>query len=278
MGRLRWRAGTWRARLRPRALLSMARASADVRSFIRWRRLETVHLVGRQPPSSVAVAVRVRALGGAAVGLRRGTSDALVARDTFMGAAHLPPAELREVSSVLDLGANIGLTVAHLAHLHPVARVLGVEMDPESARLASRNVARWADRAEVRHAAVWTREGQVGFRGRGGGEYARRVEAFALPDDLWLGSAPAFTLDQLVDAAAGADGWVDYVKMDVEGAEAALLAAPGAWARRVRAIKVEVHPPYTLRRCLDDLLALGFCVRPDARSAACAVGIGESRR
>ncbi|MGH2876326.1 MAG: FkbM family methyltransferase, partial [Solirubrobacteraceae bacterium] len=55
-------------------------------------------------------------------------------------------------------------------------------------------------------------------------------------------------------------GWagVDFVKMDIEGAEREVLRQETAWASKVRSIGVEVHPPYTVEQCEHDLRDLGF--------------------
>ena len=50
----------------------------------------------------------------------------------------------------------------------------------------------------------------------------------------------------------------DYVKMDVEGAERALLSTATEWARQTKSIKVELHGDYSPDACRDDLRALGF--------------------
>jgi hypothetical protein len=61
----------------------------------------------------------------------------------------------------------------------------------------------------------------------------------------------------LIDRYAGGRD-VDYVKLDIEGAERDLLTANTGWAARVRCISVEVHSPYRVEECLRDLAALGF--------------------
>jgi hypothetical protein len=62
-------------------------------------------------------------------------------------------------------------------------------------------------------------------------------------------------------------GWdeVDFVKMDIEGAEAQVLRRATEWAERVRSIKVEVHRTYSVSDGANDLRALGFETRIDDR-------------
>lgn len=90
--------------------------------------------------------------------LRDGTSDVTVLFEVFGHGYDRPPECLgrRLVRRVWDLGSNIGLTIAYLAHHFPEARISGVELDGEIARLARINTIRWAHRCSVLTGAVWT--------------------------------------------------------------------------------------------------------------------------
>jgi FkbM family methyltransferase len=196
------------------------------------------------------------------VHVRPGTADVWAIGDTLLPPVHLPPEELcqdRPLRAVLDLGANIGLSMAHIAVLHPGARIVGVELDRDNARMAALNVASWDDRCEVLHGAAWHEDGTVQYSRQLGREMALAAAA-----DEGDESAPAFSVAKLIERAA-VDGRVDYMKMDIEGAEADVLRHGEAWAHRVRGISVEVHEPYTLDDCQSALESLGFQTRSDHR-------------
>jgi FkbM family methyltransferase len=211
------------------------------------------------------IPLRIRALAGAPIRIRPGTTDPQVVRDTFLRQYHLPPPELgRDLKLVWDLGSNIGTTIAHLCHVFPSAKVLGVELDAANARLCRLNSEPWSERCEVIEGAVWYREGEVEYGGEEWG--AAIVEGGAKV-------APAVTLNSLVPAS----GVVDYVKMDIEGAEVDVLRTNTEWASRVRAIKIELHGSYTVAACMDDLEKLGFTASQDTKHPACAIGLRPSR-
>lgn len=157
-------------------------------------------------------AVRVPDLGGAEITVRPGTSDVLVLLETLSGRYHLPPPGI-EPGVILDLGSNIGATMAHFAHLYEDARVCGVELDAENAELCALNVARWGERCQVLHAAVAGSDGTGSYERTGGalgyklGAGAERVRTMAI-DSIF----EHFGLDE-----------VDYLKMDIEGAEREVL-------------------------------------------------------
>jgi FkbM family methyltransferase len=216
------------------------------------------------------VRVHPKALRGAEVWLRHGTTDAQVLDDTFVGLYHVPPRELRAGDVVLDLGGNIGLTAAHYAAMQPGCRVVCVEMDAGNAEMARRNLASFGPRCTVVHAAVWDRDGVVGYAGaeewgfqacepEAGGAQTRTTRA---------ASVETILRECGVERAA-------FAKVDIEGAEARVLGAASAWLARVEAVKVEYHPPASRESMRDALLAAGFVVGDDAVHPRCVVGVRE---
>lgn len=196
------------------------------------------------------VELRPRALGGASFFVRPGTSDAQVVWYSFVQQRHLPFGRLPTPAVVLDLGANIGATMAHFASLHPAARVFGVELDPENAALCRRNVEVFGDRCQVIEAAVWIDDGDVAYDLNAGRQDAASVSP--------AGSrvARARALRSLLELIGGR---ADYVKVNIEGAEQALLET-GNW-EGAGAVGIEVHKPFTTAACAERLRAIGFTVQ-----------------
>ncbi len=248
----------WRDRIA--CLPSDARLAADTRSFLRLARVRLI------PAGRSEVAVSVLADGAIFdLVVRPRSSDAIVVNETFLGGYHVPPIPIRSVRTILDLGANIGLTMAHLAVLCPKARIVGLELDRDNVNLARRNVARWNDRCEVIEGAAWTRDEPIRYR------LARGAECGAALADDGAFQVEGVQLGTLLTRI----GWntVDYVKMDVEGAEQALLRESTDWARRVRSIKIELHGGYRQNDCVRDLERLGFAARVDPRHPAAVSGV-----
>jgi hypothetical protein len=65
---------------------------------------------------------------------------------------------------------------------------------------------------------------------------------------------------------------VDLLQMDIEGAERAVLRRGIEWAGKVQQIVVEVHEPYTVDECQEDLRELGFTPRVNRRFWVSVVG------
>lgn len=155
--------------------------------------------------------------------LRLNTTDEAVCDDVFVHRYHIPPEPINP-RSVLDLGCNIGLTMIHYAHLWPWATITGVEIDGENARLATLN----SGLPVLVQAVV----GATGIR-----YYDPTGEkwGFALSEN---GSQSVWG-ESLASLLRGT-GSVDFVKMDIEGAEEEVLEATG-WEQYVGSLLVEVH-------------------------------------
>ena len=245
-----------------RNVAHFARVAGDLASF------RSLCRAARRGSDRGTEKVGLRQLDGGRVEIRRGTTDPVVVSTTFVGRFHIPPRGLDDPRLIWDLGANIGLTMADLAHRYPQAEIVGVEMDRDNAEVARRNVGAWDARCEVLQGAVWPEDGEVHYRSEHGHEDGVSIS------EEGGSTAPAISLNTLLRRT----GPPDYVKMDIEGAEEAVLGENTEWARAVRCIAVECHQPYSLERCLGDLEALGFDVYPLRRSLRrraqdCAVGV-----
>jgi FkbM family methyltransferase len=159
------------------------------------------------------------------VHLRPGTTDEQVFHETFVKQFHVPPEEIRP-ATVLDLGCNIGLTVAHFELLWPNAEIIGVELDSENCVVARRN----CRRARILNVAVSATSGTQTYSGE---------EAWSLRlDPSGDRAVEARTLDELTDLFGGG---ADFVKMDIEGSEWEVVKAPGEWPERVGSLLIEIH-------------------------------------
>ena len=202
--------------------------------------------------ASGPVPIHLRALGGAPVWIRPGSDDPWILRELVTYGDLWPPTGLGEPRLIVDLGANIGISMALFANAFPAARIIGVEPDPANAELCKRNIRPWRERCELVEAAVWTEDGTASLVGGS-------AAAFRIAPEGGGRRVSTISMDGLVDRFA-ADGPIDYVKVDIEGAERQLLGANTAWSSRVRCMSVEVHDPYDVERGRVDLELLGFDV------------------
>lgn len=243
-------------------------------SFLTYLRLSRMQR--RNGPRAGTMRIRLKPLGGRELFVRPGTSDVDMIWETF-GPGHRPPpeAEGADPRLIWDLGANIGLTMADLAHRHPRARVVGLEMDAENAAVGRRNLSAWGDRCELIEAAAWPRDGELRYH-----RFPAATSDHRVADAPHDAGAPLAVTDALSPfsllALEGPGAEVDYARVAVEGAEAELLRVNAGWTGRVRAMSVAVHPPYTAAACQEDLRGLGFDTRPDPGDRQCVIAVRTS--
>jgi FkbM family methyltransferase len=139
--------------------------------------------------------------------------------------------------TIVDLGANVGFASVFLAARHRVSYTLAVEPSPGSAGIARINLARNGIAGEVVQGAVGAEDGV--------GHYVEdeRVPSFGMMSPNGDGRpVRVLSMSTLFERLpAGAE--VDVLKLDIEGAEAAIFGAEDlSWLDRVRLIAIELHP------------------------------------
>ncbi len=262
-------------------LLRYAAAVRTLKHFSDWASKRTFlmrvirHCSYREanPPTKLEaplIALRLAPLEGAVIHCRSGLADFGVIYDTFEGAYHLPPPDLLPIESILDLGSNIGLTMVHYAALFPNAKILGAELDAGNYWVAKKNIEQFGERCRIVHAAVWHEPGEVPYGGVRESGYAVIIKEGEKVKD----KVRAVTVDALIDKLGVP--MVDFVKMDIEGAEREVIRNAGSWIGRVRCLKVEVHPDkasqwYSVDDCYSDLTRLGMRCTFDPAHPACVI-------
>ena len=149
---------------------------------------------------------------------------------------------IRHGDAVLDLGANAGLFTILAARFG--ARVVAVEANPACLDLIRKNVRANGcdDDVEVELALVGGSSGVFGGEGR-----------------LALGTAapPLLGVEEIVERHGLAS--IDFLKIDVEGAEFDVIDEAATWLSRVQRAALEVHPEHgDVARLVSALEGHGF--------------------
>lgn len=160
---------------------------------------------------------------------------------------HLPSG-----GTALDLGANWGyFSLLAAASAGPGGTVLALEPDPRQFDALSGNVAmngfRQVSPLQVAASAAEGRVSLVGYDEAGTNRGVSRIADAAAPGRRFDVRATS------VDALTAAIPRVDIVKIDVEGAEDAVLDGmrDGLSARRYRALVIELHPDILRSKSVD---------------------------
>jgi len=168
--------------------------------------------------------------------LRNNKTDQEVFLAAFLHQYHRSPIDLGKAAVIVDLGSNIGLTIVDFKLQYPFARIIGVEMDKDNFDLCKINTAQFIDCTPL-HAAIWKENGFISYQGKDEQSYAV-VEQNSFNDKR---SVRSITIDDVLKE--NKISIVDYLKMDIEGSEKAVLLESTAkkWLQQVKYLSIEVH-------------------------------------
>lgn len=173
--------------------------------------------------------------------IRAGTSDVDVFMQIFAAQEYACLADLDNVNTIVDAGANVGYSSAYFLSRFPESRVIAVEPDAENFKALQRNLAPYGERVQLYQRGLWSRSAGLVIESetyRDGREWTRQVrvcDAGESPD------IEAVTVAELM-RRLGAER-LSLLKMDIEGAEAVVFADPSCqeWLPMVDAIAIELH-------------------------------------
>jgi FkbM family methyltransferase len=220
--------------------------------------------------SNVIQTISPRQLGVHGLLCRSGTSDPWVMWDVFFNQFQALPPEIERATWIVDLGANVGYTSAYYASAFPETQILAVEMDTANYALACRNLGVFGNRCRIVNAAVWDRDDQISYCGEETQGY-RAVPLANNERSVNVKSICSRSLSSLFDEFGIEQ--IDFVKMDIEGAEAVVLRGPKEWLHRVKSLKIELHSPMTYEECERVLAGEGFQCRSDGKHDHCLIAI-----
>lgn len=166
---------------------------------------------------------------------------------------------------IFDIGANIGLGSFFMRTLYPDAKVAGFEPSKAEGEVLARNYADWPG-CELLPVAAGDQDG-VNMRfavhpDKTGGQHLASEE-----EEGWnFVEVPMRRIDALIDE--GRLPTPDLVKIDVEGAEVAVLRGFGRYLDAAAAYIMETHSESLHKECMDLLRAKGYTVADDVTRGA----------
>jgi FkbM family methyltransferase len=161
-------------------------------------------------------------------------ADAFVHSEVFENQYYRLPLRFPP-ATILDLGANIGLSTICFARCYPKSRIACVEPVPENLRLLIRNLRDNAVEADVIAAAIDAKDGVVAME-YGAADYGHKIAAASTSLSLEVASISVPSIQRRL-------GWgrIGLVKIDIEGHESVLLSQTCEWLADVDALCVEYH-------------------------------------
>jgi len=147
---------------------------------------------------------------------------------------------------IIDCGSNIGLSILFFKEIYPESRILGFEPDPDIFLILKENIEKNdCNRVKLINKAVWVSEATLEFipDGSDGGRIPLTKDA--AKKSL---SVPAVCLANYLDE------YIDFLKIDIEGAETAVLQSCKEKLDNVANIFIEYHSISSEKQDLHNLL------------------------
>jgi FkbM family methyltransferase len=176
--------------------------------------------------------IRIRLLPyGVDVWIRPGTADVVTLAQVWNWRQYDLP--IPAPPTIVDGGANIGLSAVFFALKWPGSRIVAVEPEPGNFALLERNVRSFSNVGTVR-AALWGSSEPLVVVNPEARENMYQVEP-----GLGRESVRGITVPELCEA----EGWdrIGLLKLDIEGAELEVLRSSVPWIDRVDVLAVELH-------------------------------------
>lgn len=173
---------------------------------------------------------------GLSVLIRHGTADVVTLGEIFHDGDYIPPTEVESVldaaREIVDLGANIGLFGIFAADCWPTARITAFEPDPGNYAMHERMIRanRLNHRWQLVPAAAGSHDGEARFLAG-----QATLSRIARDDEETAVTVPVKDVLELVSRA-------DFMKMDIEGGEWAILEDPRFRRSPPRTLVLEYHP------------------------------------
>ena len=176
---------------------------------------------------------------GPGIDVRMPSSDFEVYRQ-WTEAANASSKPAKGVRTVIDAGANIGVSTRVLAERFPCASIVAVEIEDGNFALLESNT-RCLDRVEPVQAALWGEDCDLVLEDGQDAENwsfraARREEAGGTASSRSVAGLRVSTLMDRFDLEKA-----DVLKIDIEGGEVEVFQDSDHWIDRVDAIMIEPH-------------------------------------
>lgn len=149
---------------------------------------------------------------------------------------------------IVDCGANIGLSVLYFKSLYPNARVIAYEPDAENMQFLKRNIAlNNLTGVECRQKAVWINNEELQFASDG-------TQGSSIASGNPTSPTVKVKAERLADVVRNTK--VDFLKIDIEGAESDVLHDCAPFLQNVQYLFVEYHGKANETGKLADLFSV----------------------
>ena len=166
-------------------------------------------------------------------------ADVVVIRSIFGDEEYqLPPIKNFQPKLILDCGGNIGCAAVYFANKYPTAQIYSIEPEKNNFRLLQYNTFLYKNVHPI-NSALWDKSAFVGVEKKDELNELAFTAFETTPENPE--ALRTITVAKLL-AASGFDE-IDLLKIDIEGSEKEVFAAPDVdeWLSKVKVLVIELH-------------------------------------
>lgn len=173
---------------------------------------------------------------GHTIWVRPGTCDVILYYDIMIN-NHYGKIPIENAQTIIDCGANIGMSCVYFLYRYPNARLIAIEPDPVNYELCIKNLAPFGDRATVLKAALWGKSMSMTVESGNIGTWASTVTVAKGNSGSTIEGFDIPTLLKRYDIES-----VDILKIDIEGAEFDVFSAENLdWINQIKCFQIELE-------------------------------------
>ena len=151
-------------------------------------------------------------------------------------------------AKIIDCGANIGLSVIYLKKLCPDAHIIAFEPDEQNFKLLEKNIlSLGVTNIELRKEAIWIENTFLSFSNKG------TLGSKIVNDGANIDNTIKVKATRLKDLM---NEKIDFLKLDIEGAEYAVLKDIADTMHFAERIFIEYHGTYSQNKELNEIFEL----------------------
>lgn len=168
-------------------------------------------------------------------------------REIFLGQIYKFSSQ-DDTPRILDLGANIGLSIHYFKQMYPKAQIIALEADPNIFRYLENNIhnQNYQD-VQLINKAVWYENTTLSFASEGAD--AGQIDTNLKNNQDNLIQVEAIDIQQLLQSEQ-----FDFIKMDIEGAEDLVIPRCQGLLTSVKYFFIEYHSKVGQKQTINEIL------------------------
>lgn len=173
-------------------------------------------------------------VNGKKVLLRKGKTDILVFKKIFIDREY-DFKLTHKIETIIDAGANIGLSAIFFATKFPNATIIAIEPELSNFKLLQANVAPYPNIRPL-FGGINNESGTFIIKNTSGDHWNFMLEKN--PGEQ-VGDGSFYTMEEIMSKFNFST--IDFLKIDIEGGEQALFQNNYSWLNKVKALSIELH-------------------------------------